>query len=100
MSNSYPRSVWPDVRRKSSQNFETLAQKLAKEAFNHKVMFFKIVHKVTKYLDYFCKKICCNELSKIAQSGHTGNRALCFSAISVQNLMDISDYTLSKFNVF
>ena len=27
--------------------------------------------KVSKYCDYFCKKICHQDLSKIAQSGHT-----------------------------
>ena len=26
---------------------------------------------ITKYLGYFCNKTCCQELSKIAQSGHT-----------------------------
>ena len=34
-------------------------------------MFFKIAQKVAKYLSYFCKKICSQELSKIAESGHT-----------------------------
>ena len=40
-------------------------------------MFFKKAHhKVTKYLGYFCKKFCHQELSKIAQSGHTGETYL------------------------
>ena len=28
---------------------------------------------VVKYLDYSCNKICCQQISKIAQSGHTGS---------------------------
>ena len=35
-------------------------------------MFFKIVVKVFWYFGYFSKKMYCQELSKIAQSGHTG----------------------------
>ena len=35
-------------------------------------MSFKIAVKVTKYFGYFCKKICHQEMSKIAQSGLTG----------------------------
>ena len=34
-------------------------------------MLFKRAQKVTKHLGYFWKKICSQELSKIAQSGHT-----------------------------
>ena len=34
-------------------------------------MFFKIAPRVGKHLGYFCKKISCQNLSKIAQSGHT-----------------------------
>ena len=37
----------------------------------HKVVIFKIAQKVFSVLGYFCKQICCQELSKIAQSGHT-----------------------------
>ena len=36
--------------------------------------YFKIAQKVAKYLSYFYKQICFKELSKIAQSGHTGYR--------------------------
>ena len=43
-------------------------------SFHSKVIIFKIVLKVTKYLGYFWAKICCQELSKIAQSGHTDCR--------------------------
>ena len=35
--------------------------------------FFIIAQKVVKYLGYFWKKIICNkDLSKVAQTGHTG----------------------------
>ena len=37
-----------------------------------KSTIFKKAQKVTKYLDYFWKKICHRDFSKIAQSGHTG----------------------------
>ena len=33
--------------------------------------YFKIAQKVSKYLTHIFEKICCQELSKIAQSGHT-----------------------------
>ena len=33
--------------------------------------FLKIASKVAKYLGHFCNKICCQDLSKIAQSWHT-----------------------------
>ena len=37
------------------------------------VMFSKIAPKVTRYLGYFCKKICDLKLLIIAQSCHTGS---------------------------
>ena len=37
-------------------------------------MFFKVSQKSTIFLGYFFERICCQELSKIAQSGHTGNK--------------------------
>ena len=36
-----------------------------------KKLWFSYCHWVTKYLGYFCKKICCPKRSKIRQSGHT-----------------------------
>ena len=33
--------------------------------------YLKVAQKVEKYMDYFQKTICCQELSKIAQSVHT-----------------------------
>ena len=40
----------------------------------HKVIIFKIAHKISNVLGYFCKQICYPELSKIAQSGHNGSQ--------------------------
>ena len=34
-------------------------------------MVFTTAQKVTKHLGYSCNKICCQEIPKIAQSGHT-----------------------------
>ena len=36
-------------------------------------MLFTTAQKVTKHLGYFCYKICCQEMPKIALSGHTGS---------------------------
>ena len=36
-------------------------------------MYFKLDQKVIKYLGFFCKKICQQQLSKTVQSGHTGS---------------------------
>ena len=50
-------------------------QKLPKNCqsiFYLKVIFLKIAPNGNKYLGYFCKKTYCQQLSKIAQSGHTG----------------------------
>ena len=37
-------------------------------------MVFTTAHKVTKNLGCFCNKICCQEIPKIAQSGHTSQQ--------------------------
>ena len=66
-----PQPVWPDVEIKSSPIFPMFAQKESTEILNWKVPFFKIAPKVIKYLGYFLTKICSQDLSKIAQSGHT-----------------------------
>ena len=39
-----------------------------------KMDVFKTAQKVCKHLGYFCKKSTRQELSKIAQSGHTGTK--------------------------
>ena len=48
-----------------------VAKKLSQQ-FLVKSDGFQKDQKGTKYLDHFCKKIFHQELSKIAQSGHTG----------------------------
>ena len=42
-------------------------------SFYLKMVFFKIAQNVSKYLGYFWIVICCQELLKFAQSGHTSN---------------------------
>ena len=42
-------------------------------SFYLKMVFFKIARNVSKYLGYFWIVICCQELLKFAQSGHTSN---------------------------
>ena len=60
--------VWPgDV---SMQSWPNLS-KSSHSSFYLNVMPFKITQNVTKYLGYFCNKICYQELSRIAQSGPT-----------------------------
>ena len=56
------KSVWPNVGIKVVQIVPNDAQKVATTVFTWKVMFDAL----------FCKKICPQELSKIAQSGHSG----------------------------
>ena len=52
--------------------FPKFAPKLATVVFTCECCF-QNHPKVSKYLGYFSKKICPHELSKIAQSGHTGH---------------------------
>ena len=46
--------------------------KISHRSFYLRVLFLTIAPKVTKYLGYFYTKNCVEELSKIAQFGHTG----------------------------
>ena len=64
-------SVWPDVRVKSSPNVSKSYSRISYISFQIRVMFFKIAEKVANKLSYFCEKFCHEELSKIAQTGHT-----------------------------
>ena len=59
-------------KEKVAQIFLNLTQFSNSSRFCFNVMFFKIGQKLTKYLGYFCKKICHQEFSIITQSGHTG----------------------------
>ena len=64
--------MWPDVGIKNYPNSPKVAHKVDTAVFAFKMVFLNSP-KVIKYSGYFCKKICCQELSKIAQSGHTVN---------------------------
>ena len=56
------------LKLKVAQVFAKVAQKVvAAVGFSSKMVFYKFA----KYLGCFCKKFCHQELSKIAQSGHT-----------------------------
>ena len=50
-----------------------LKVKVAQAVFSLKIYAFKISKNITKYLCYFCMKICRQELLKIVQFGHAGN---------------------------
>ena len=54
------------------QSFHNLPQKRVTAVLTEKCNAYTVAFKVLKYLGYFCSKICSQELSKIAQSGHTG----------------------------
>ena len=71
-STYWPLPVFPDVGIKSCPNFPNAAPKVSSAVFT-KILFFIIAKNVTKYLGYFWRKICCLELTKILQSGHTGH---------------------------
>ena len=58
---------------KCNPNFPKAAQKVPKSVFDLKVIYLKVAQKVDKYLGYLKDTICLQELSKIAQSGHTDN---------------------------
>ena len=64
-------SVWPDVGVKSSLNVSKSCPKSSLSCFNIRVRFFKIAQLVADNFGYFCSILCRQELSKIAQSGHT-----------------------------
>ena len=61
----------PDDGLKISPYFPNNTQNGATTVLTSKVMFFTVGYKITKYLGHFCQENCSQELSKIAQSGHT-----------------------------
>ena len=65
--------VWPDGRIKISPISSNVA-KNSHSGFYFKSDAFQKAQKISKYLGYFGKKICCQELSDIAQSGRTACR--------------------------
>ena len=67
----YLKPVWADGV-KSSPIFSESCPKSSQYSFFIIVRFFEIAQKVINHLGFFCYKFCCQDLSKIAQSGHTG----------------------------
>ena len=67
-------TVWPDDRIKSGPFFSTLAQNVAKEVFSQKRGVWNSKKITAKFLGQFCKIICSQNFSKVAQPGHTGPR--------------------------
>ena len=63
--------MWPDGRIKSIPFSSNVAKNVDTTVFTLKVMLLKKPKQFSKYLGYFCNKICRQELSKIAQSGHS-----------------------------
>ena len=62
---------WPDAKLKSSPKFSKGCPKSNNCGLTWKVMLFNLAQKFTMHLGYFWKKPRHQELSKIAQSGHT-----------------------------
>ena len=58
---------------KSVPIFIKCCPKSSHSSFYLKVTFFEVAKEVTKYLGYFCYKLCHLDIPKIAQSGHTGH---------------------------
>ena len=74
-------TVWPDFEIKSSPIFSKSIPKNCNSRFSWKWLFRK-AQKVTQHLGYFCMNINNWELSKIAQSGHTGYRSTHLLSLS------------------
>ena len=66
--------VWPDFGIKIIQIFLKVAQIVATSVSSYNDIFQNIPKKLPKFFGYFCKRICCQKLSKITQSGHTTER--------------------------
>ena len=66
-----PTSVTICWGKKLPKCFHKLPKKYPSQ-FLHQIIYYKIAQKSTIFLGYFCEQISYQELSKIAQSGHTG----------------------------
>ena len=56
------------LEEKVAKSFTKVAQKVHTEVcFFENVTHFKVGQNVTKLLGYFCKKSCCQHISKVAQ---------------------------------
>ena len=64
-------SVWRYVEIQRTPNFTISNQKSSQPVFLKRVVFQR-AQKVNKYFGNFSKKLCHQNLLKIAQSGHTG----------------------------
>ena len=64
------------------------------QQFNVKSPFLTINKKITQHLSYLCKKIRTQELSKIAQSGHTERNSLFLVLSSVHISSHLSYFFL------
>ena len=56
---------------KKSPNFSRYCPKCSQIIFRWKWYYFKYTKLLPEFLSYFCKKICYQDVQKIAQSGHT-----------------------------
>ena len=65
------RAVWPDTGIESGPILPKSWPKVAKAVFLFKSDIFHNSPKVGKYLGYFCTIMCCQDRSKVVQTGHT-----------------------------
>ena len=84
--------VWPVVRIKCCPKFPKVAQK-ATQQFFLKNDVFKVAQNDTQYLGYFCRKFWHQEVSEMAQSGHTGHT-------SENDFLNMGHPLYSLFSVF
>ena len=73
LDTTYIQPGWPDVKIKRSPKFTISSLKSRLSSFHSNRMFSKVAQKVNIYLGNCSEKICHQNLSKIAQSGHTGD---------------------------
>ena len=84
-------AVWPDV------GIESCPHKSNHSHFYLKVIFLKKPQKLPNILNTFWKEICCQELKKTTQSGHTAAKAcqMCFRHIMMYRKTVTSKNTLN-----
>ena len=94
-------SVWPDGEI-SSPIFYKSCPKSIHTDWCKKFHFSQCPKIVAKYLGFFCKKLCSQELSKIAQSGHTDDDEWFFGInqlkwVRMENLFSIHSRSFVRF---
>ena len=77
------RAVWPDPEIESSPKNSKSCPKRNYTSLCMKMDVFRTAPKVNIHLGYFCKKICHQELPKIAISGHTDREACTATAVAM-----------------